>query len=116
MHPDALSFSTFIASQEDGMLHQDLTNAVQEIIAQLNNAVIEHGGVHTAALGLALNFKIEGGAIEVKAEVKTKLPKENRPRTIYWATPDNYLSRKNPKQSELPFRDVNLTSQIRDAQ
>jgi len=113
MSQEALSFSTFIASQEDGQLHDDLTNAVQEIIAQLNNAVMEHGGVHTAGIALTLAFKIDGGVIEVKADMKTKLPKENRPRTIYWSTPDNQLTRKNPKQSELPFRDVNA-GEVRD--
>ena len=115
MSPDALSFSTFIANQEDAQLHSDLTDAMQEIIAQLNNAVMEHGGTHTAALGLVLNFKIDSGAIEIKAEMKTKPPKENRPKTIYWSTPDNFLSRKNPKQAELPFRDVNAPSEIRNA-
>lgn len=110
---DALSFSTFIAAQEDGQLHADLTNAVKEIIAQLNNAVMEHGGVHTAALGLALSFKIDSGMIEVRADVKTKLPKENRQRTVYWSTADNNLTRKNPKQQELPFRDV-MADPVRD--
>lgn len=109
---DAMNFTTFIAAQEDGQLQSDLNDAVNEIVAQLNNAVMEHGGVHTAALGLALSFKIDGGAIEVKAEVKTRLPKENRPRSIFWATPGNNLTTKNPKQIDM-FRDVNSREEVR---
>ena len=112
---DALTFSAFLQRQEDGQLIQDLNDAVVEIVAQLNNAVMEHGGVHTAGLGLALSFKIENGAIDVKAEMKTKLPKENRPRTIFWSTPDNHLSAKNPRQEQLPFKDVNDRQEVRDA-
>lgn len=107
MEKEALSFNTFVSAQEDGQLHGDLTKAVREIVAALNNAVMEHGGVHTASLKVDFAFKIDGGAIEVKADTKATLPKEKRPRTIYWATGDNYLTRRNPKQIDLPFRDVN---------
>lgn len=113
MEKEALSFNTFVSAQEDGQLHSDLTKALREIVAQLNNAVMEHGGVHTASLKLDLSFKIDGGAIECKADTKATLPKEKRPRTIYWATADNYLTRRNPKQLDIPFRDVNAPA-VRD--
>ena len=108
MNPDALSFNTLVSTLEEGQLHADLTRQLQEIVATLNNQVMEHGGSPTAALGLALTFKLENGAIDIHAEIKAKLPKEPRPRTICWTTPDNQLTRKNPKQQELPFRDVNV--------
>lgn len=114
--PDALSFSTLVATLEDGQLHADLTKLVKEIVADMNNAVLEHGGSQSAALALALSFKLEGGVIEVKAETKVKMPKENRQRTILYSTADNQLTRKNPKQTELSFRDVTKTPEMRDAQ
>ena len=109
---DALNFSTFIVAQEDGQLHSDLTDQLREIVAQLNNAVLDQGGSHVAGLTIDLGFKIEGGAIEVKAAIKTKMPKENRPRSIFWATPNNSLKAKNPKQIDM-FRDVNKTEEVR---
>ena len=115
MNPEALSFSTFVAQHEDGQLHHDLTDSIQEIVAKLNNAVMEKGGVHSAKLNLSLEFKIDSGAIEIKATHTVALPKLKRPKTIYWCTPDNCLTRKNPKQSELPFRDVKASNEIRDA-
>lgn len=109
---DALNFSTFVAAQEDGQLHADLTDAVNEIVAQLNNAAMEHGGTHVAGLTLSLGFRIDGGTIEVKAAIATKLPKENRPRSIFWSTPKNHLTSKNPKQIDM-FRDVNAREEVR---
>ena len=47
MNPEALSFSTFVTAHEDGGLHHDLTEKMNNIVADLNNSVLDyakHGG------------------------------------------------------------------------
>jgi hypothetical protein len=46
--------------------------------------------------------------IEVRADHKAKMPKVVRPRSMYFATPNNNLTGRNPKQRELPLRSVGL--------
>lgn len=107
MEPNqTLNFSTFVAGHEDGSLNHELSSDIQEIIATLNNFVREHGGSPKASVSISLDFKLEGGVIEVVATKKVKLPEEPRPRQIYWTTADNKLTPRNPKQPDM-FRDVN---------
>jgi hypothetical protein len=113
METEKLNFNTMIAAQEDGKLHADLTSEVREIVQTLKLLAEASGGTYSAALSLNLSFKLDGGAIEVKAETKKTMPKARRSRTIYWATDDNSLTRKNPAQIDMPFRDVNAPK-VRD--
>ena len=75
----------------------------------MKTKVRDHGGTATAALGVMLNFRLDQDTVEVEANYKVKLPDQVRHRTILWATPDNKLTRSNPRQQQLPFRDVNET-------
>lgn len=101
------SFASLIATLEDGDLSNDLSDQVREIVAALNDAVANQGGKPKGTLVLKLDFVLDSGVIETKADVKVTKPKQNRRKTVMYATPGNHLSRKNPKQQELPFRDVN---------
>lgn len=112
MTTENMNFSNLIDALEDGQFRSDLERATQEIIGAMRAEVKMRGGVPTAALAIALSFKLEGGAIEIKPEMKTRLPKETRQRTILWPTSDNKLTRRNPNQQELPFRDVNKPAQF----
>jgi hypothetical protein len=102
------SFSTLIGDLEEGQLHGDLTRAVQEIVAELHNARIESGGEPKASLGVVLNFAFDGDTITVTGTVKTTLPKRRRMRSVFYATEENHLTRRNPRQRDLPFKDVTI--------
>ena len=104
---DTLNLATLLDTLEDGQLRVDLEKALAEIIVAMNQKVQDHGGVATAALGIALKFKLDSGAVEVEADFKAKLPEQQRHRTILWTTADNKLTKANPRQQQLPFRDVN---------
>lgn len=104
-----LNFSHFLAAHEDGALNHDLTNEMRDLIASLHNRVHEMGGKPSASMTLTIHFKLDSGVIEIKADdVRTKMPKRERTKAIYWATPENYLTRRDPKQRELPLRDVSV--------
>lgn len=104
---DTLNLSTLLDTLEDGKLRADLEKALAEIIVALNQKVVDHGGVATAGLAIALKFKLDHGAVEVDADFRAKLPEQARHRTILWTTADNKLTKANPRQQQLPFRDVN---------
>jgi len=107
------NFGTFVADVEDGELHTELTKAVREIVAELHNVAMDQGGSPKGALSITLGFKLDRGVIEVESAVKTTLPKRRRQRSIFYATADNNLTRRNPRQAELPLRDVNQPAETR---
>lgn len=54
-----------------------------------------------------LTFKIKvsptkGGQVEIEDEIDLKLPKLSRGATLAWATPENNLTRQDPRQQTLP--------------
>lgn len=104
------SFSQFIAQVDEGGLHHDLSVEVENIVAALNDA--KHAGAKSPGAKLAINlaFKLDGQVIEVVGDFKTTLPKMKREKSVFWATARNRLTRNNPKQQRLPFRDI-TTSQ-----
>jgi len=100
------SFPQFLTELEDGQLGNDLIKQVQEIVAAMNDAAMNGRGKSSAKLAIKVNFKLEGGVIEVAADYTATLPKAPRGRSIFWATPENNLSRRDPRQSTLALRDV----------
>ncbi len=101
------SFSTLLSDLEDGHLHADLSTAVEDIVAALNDASANRGGKPKAKLTLTLDFTLEDGLVTISADHKASLPKAVRARTFMYVTPENHLSRRNPRQRELPLHDVN---------
>jgi predicted extracellular nuclease len=105
--PTARSFGVFLGEIEDGRLHGDLTDALRDLVASLHEAQ-GRAGKSSGSLTINLAFKMDDGIIEVVADYKAKAPKLARGRTIFWATPDNNLTKRNPAQPDLPFRDVSV--------
>lgn len=110
------TFQAFVASVEDGELHKDLSEQLSDIVAALEKHQRDVGGKPTAALALTFNFKLEGGLLEIQCDFKTKLPKTSRAKSIFWTTPENNLSRRNPRQQELPLRSVEESTALRNVQ
>lgn len=104
---DTLNINTLLDNLEDGKLRADLEKALVEIVTAMNQKVQDHGGIATAGLAIALKFKLDHGAVEIDADFRAKLPDQARHRTILWTTADNKLTKANPRQQQLPFRDVN---------
>jgi hypothetical protein len=100
------TFSILVQRLEGGNLHSDLTQAMQDVVAALQDSEREVGGKPTGSITLALKFRLDGGIVEVRGEVKSTMPKVEREKTVFWATPNNNLTSRNPKQHDLPFRDI----------
>jgi hypothetical protein len=102
------TFAQFLAQVEDGRLHGDLSDGIRELIEKLHDAAVNAGGIARGKLSVSFDFLIKGGVVEVTADYAVKAPKLARGRSIFWATPENNLTRRNPAQPDLPFRDVNV--------
>ena len=99
--------SQLLAVHEAGDANHEASELYQELIARLNNHVQEHGGKPSGSITITLNFKLDSGMMEITANVAAKMPKRIRSKNVYYCTPDNKLSKRDPRQLEMPFRDVN---------
>lgn len=102
------SFAQFLAQVEDGRLHGDLSDGIRELIEKLHDAAVNSGGMAKGKISVSFDFLLKGGVVEVTADFALKAPKLARGRSIFWATPENNLTRRNPAQPDLPFRDVSV--------
>ncbi|GBQ69752.1 hypothetical protein AA103196_2300 [Ameyamaea chiangmaiensis NBRC 103196] len=103
-------FSQLVAVAEDGQLNDDLDQEVTDLVAILNDAAASRNGKAKGSITLKVDFALDGGIITISTDYAVKKPKVARARSAFWATPDNKLSRRNPKQHELPLRDVSTSS------
>ena len=59
-------------------------------------------------LTIKLAYKPDGnGQMTIKADVKTKEPALSRGTSLFFLTPEGNLTRRDPRQQDLPFRTVN---------
>jgi hypothetical protein len=108
--PPARTFGQFLAEHEDGRFHASLTKQWEDFLAELHEAASLRGGEAKGKMTLAFEFSLDGGLVEVSADVATKTPKLKRGKSVFWLTPENHLSRQNPNQPELPLRDVTASA------
>lgn len=99
-------FVKLISSIQDGVLEADLSEQLTEIVSELTAQARDMGGKPKAKLTLNLLFKLDSGMVEVTADVKVTQPKPVLGKSIFWPTKDNQLSPENPRQLEMPLRDV----------
>lgn len=101
------SFSHWLTTLENGVLHADLSKEVENIVARLHD--LREAGIAepTAGMTIQLKFKLEKRMVIVSPKYDTKFPELPRDKSYYYVTPDNHLSRQDPQQRNFEFRDVN---------
>lgn len=86
---------------EGGLLLEELADLQRELVE-----AVRHTG-KKGTLTLTLSYTPEGqGQLSIAADLKTKAPKTNRGRSIFFITPDANLDRHDPRQQELDIRIV----------
>lgn len=102
------SFLAMLAQLEDGVLVEELTDQLRELVSAMHAQARDAGGKPTAKLTVVLSLKLDGGLFEVSAGVSAVPPKPVRPRSLFYRAGDNTLTPNNPKQLELgiPPKDV----------
>jgi len=106
------SFATLIGHHSDGELNNDATNEMAELLQALRKqAIIE--GKAKGSITVTIAFEVDRrGVVSTAAEVKTKDPRPAKSGSVFWLTDGGALSVKNPKQQELPLRDVSANEKV----
>ncbi|WP_327710074.1 hypothetical protein OG912_16995 [Streptomyces sp. NBC_00464] len=111
-------FASFLQEQSGGQLHDELSTRLHELI----EAIRETG--KAGSLSLKIDIKpiagTDGRTLTVMDTVAARLPKTERPKSIFFATDDGNLSRTDPRQPVITgLREVEPTttpkSQLRSA-
>lgn len=105
---EARNLAAVLATLEDGRLHGDLSDASREMISTLHDVAANARGKAKGKITITLDYAVEDGVVELRADFTTKTPKLPRQKTVLFATPDNNLTRRDPKQPSLEFRDVTV--------
>lgn len=95
------NFSQFLQNVEDGQLHHELTEHLEDIIAALGNYVIDHGGKPKAEIDLKVSIALEDGELRITPALKVKKPLAPRRTTTMWANARNQPTLANPKQTRM---------------
>lgn len=101
-------FIDFLRDQRGGATEEELAEALNKLV----------GDVERAGKKGTLTFKIEvspvaketSGQVIVHDEITLKLPKPKRSSTLYFSTPENNLSRNDPRQQSLPLKPVEVVA------
>lgn len=95
------TISQVISGLENGAFHDDVTKSLKQMIGDLSDHKISHGGKPSGEIVMKLKFVLDDGIMEIKPEFTVKTPKVSRGRSIFFVTPENSLSRQDPRQMRL---------------
>lgn len=104
-------FNDTLVALRYGTLHDELTKALN----QLTDDVTRTGKVGTLTLSIKLKPTNNSGQLEIIDDIKVSTPKETKGTTIMFATPENNLTREDPKQLSIDgLRSVDMeTGELR---
>lgn len=81
-----------------GKFAECIDGHLEEALRTLGDLPAEKG---RATITITLDLAYEGGRLDVKPSVKSKLPEEGFRSTPFWATGDNHLSVEHPNQADM---------------
>lgn len=105
-------FADFLIDQRGGLLHAELTDALNEVVAAVN----EHGKKGEVILKITVKpaTKNTHGAVAVADDVVVKKPIGDRAEALFFVDRHSNLTRENPLQPRLPLRDVSADADADD--
>lgn len=93
-------FHEFLRELGEGTTNQELSEGLWDLLQRVQDT--GKGGT----LSVSLHVSFDGyGRIQVKDEVRLKLPEYNRPTTSFFIGKDGNATRRDPNQPELPSLD-----------
>lgn len=99
----AKPFAAWLQEQRNGALHTELSEALAEVAA----AALEHNKPGKVTLTISVKPAAVGQpTVFVADEVKTVIPQAEKPTSLFFADGRGNLTRRDPRQAELPLRDV----------
>lgn len=107
------SFIDFLRDQRGGLTEEELSKSLQQVIAAVESQGKKATLTFTVEVAPVTNAS--SGQVIVSDEVKIKLPKPKRSASVFFTTPENNLSRNDPRQSSLPLRPVESAPPVMQA-
>ena len=96
-------FHDFLREHRNGATHDDLSDALQELVA----AVVSEGRAGKMTITIAVKpMGRESGALDVSAETKVTAPKPAPGSSVFFASPENNLVRQDPRQTTMELREI----------
>ena len=95
-------FAAFVQEQRNGGLHGELSDALAELVL----AVSEHRKKGTLQLQLTVTPNGDGVTVTIADKIKLAKPEGERGAAIFFVDDHGNLSRRDPRQQELPLRDA----------
>lgn len=95
-------FAAFVNEQRGGALHGELSEGLTDLV----RAVHDTGKPGTIALTIKVTPNKDGATVQVTDKVKVSLPEGDRGAAIFFFDEHGNLSRRDPRQIELPLQDV----------
>ena len=105
MPAEIKNFSQFVASHNNGAFNEEVSQAMQAMIEEMQDRALDSGGNQKATLSITLSFGLQKGIMYVDASKKVTLSKDVS-KGVYWPTAENTLQQSDPKQPNM-FEDVN---------
>lgn len=104
---DRPNFLQFIGRHNNGETSEALRDALQEIVAAMEQVDQDHGIRQSKAqLKITIDLKRKKDVYEVTINHEIKKPKSPAGTDIMWATPGNGLVQENPRQQKFSFTEV----------
>lgn len=101
--PQRKPFAQFLQEARKGGLHSELSDELAELV----QSCVETGKKGKLVLTVAVvPAKDEDGTVQITDDVKVTVPKPDARPSVFFADDHGNLSRTNPRQGELPLREV----------
>jgi hypothetical protein len=97
--PPLNPFASWVQEQRGGLLHSELS----ELLASVTASVIELGKTGSLQLTISITPSKIRGAVEISDKVVAKPAEPDRDAALFYADGTGNLSRRDPRQPELPF-------------
>jgi len=96
------SFSDFLRLHRNGLTHDELSAALRDVVG----AVEELRRVGKLTLTISIKPMGRGDGLEVGCEIKAAPPLPVPGTSLFFATPENGLTRSDPNQPTLELREI----------
>lgn len=95
-------FAAALQELNRGRVHDELSRELQRLV----EAVVDTGRKGTLTLQLTINPTGDTGAMSINDQISVKAPRHDRAASLFFVTDDANLVRHDPRQMELPLREV----------
>lgn len=99
------NIAQLITAIEEGQFNADVTKDLLSVVHELNDALLIQRKAK-ASITIKLSLTADRGVIETTAEHSVKRPPTVRTRTMMYVANAHFLSKRDPRQPDLPLRTV----------